>query len=74
MKGKPISPATLLIRTVWGIITPFHEWGYVKWRGEKVPVRDRGACRWDSFNTAMDTDWETVPREIRRKFERDLKL
>lgn len=73
-KGQQISPATLLIRTVWSVIPPFHCWGYIKWQGEKVSVKSRGASIWDNFNIATDTDWERVPKEVRGRFEADLAL
>ncbi|MCH8290206.1 hypothetical protein IH992_03765 [Candidatus Poribacteria bacterium] len=74
LEGKLTSPAQILLRTVWGIIEPFHTWGYIKWQGEKVPVRARGASIWENFNPAMDTDWERVPEADRSRFEGDLAL
>ena len=73
-KGEKISPATLLTRTVWNIITPFFDWGYVKWKGKKVSVKYHCASIWHSFNVAMDVDWSRVTGEVRGRFEADLAL
>ncbi len=72
LEGKHTSPAQILLRTVWGIITPFFEWGYIKLQGKKVPVKARGASIWENFNLATDTDWEGVSLEVRDRFKQDL--